>query len=84
MSGYATRRALSELIFDLADSIQTGRPGIAVQAVSAEFNLPVEMRFAADVSGPVILADFAPTRSRTAFDPPFGRLALTLVRGGPG
>jgi hypothetical protein len=78
MSEFAARR-LEDLIADLARGLApAGIEASGIRPVDIEFSLPVEMRIDPAADGPRIVADVPRTRTRTAFDPPLGRLVMRL------
>lgn len=72
------RRALGELVTELADSVaDLGAAGtVPVRARSLSLSLPVDLRVTVTDSGIEVLADVPLFRTRTAFDPEPARLAV--------
>ncbi len=73
------RRALSELLGDLADSAAAfvGRDGaMPVQARSMSIRLPIDLRLVETADGPAIIGDVPLFLTRTDFDPEPARLEV--------
>ncbi|HEY0414166.1 MAG TPA: hypothetical protein VGD66_13605 [Allosphingosinicella sp.] len=77
------RRPLEDVIGELVDGLAgvptpVDRFGRVLRPTSVSFALPVETRVTAGPGGLVVHADMPSTRTRTDFDLPVGRLALTV------
>ena len=73
-------RPFGDMLADIAGSLLnlTAAQDI-VRATAVELTLPLDIRFRRDAKGLVFCGDVPSWRWRTDFDPPFGRLRLTLT-----
>ena len=72
-------RPLGDTLMDIAGSLlNLGAAQQVVHATSVELTLPLDVRFQRSSGTLVFCGDVPAWRWRTDWDPPFGRLRLTL------
>lgn len=77
------RRALSDMLIDVAGGVTDARVPPGVRVTSLQVSLPVEVAVALADGEPAVLADLPRFVFRTSFDRPPSRLTVVWADGGP-
>ena len=75
------RRALADMLADVADGVLGLAPPPGLRARSMEVSLPVEIELAQTGSGPEFRAELLRFVTRTSFDKPPSRLTVRWAEG---
>ncbi|WP_419815802.1 hypothetical protein [Glacieibacterium sp.] len=75
------RRALSDMLIDIADGVLGFQPPAGLRATGLEVKLPVEVEMARTAAGPEFRAELPRFVTRTAFDKPPSRLTVRWAEG---
>lgn len=75
------RRALADLLIDVADGVLGVAPPPGLRATSMELSLPVEVELARTTDGPELRAELPRFVTRTSFDKPPSRLTVRWAGG---